>query len=340
MREVARAAGVHQTTVSLALRNHASIPPATRERIKAVAAELGYKPNPLVAALMNLRHRTPNETSGLTTIAYISSFVPDLRVRTVPYFQDLLEGATSRAASLGYRIEQFVLGQQDLTEAQLNLILITRNIRAALISPPLRSIKLDWDHIIAVGIGPGIREPLLDRVSNDHFLSAATAFRTCRELGLKRIGFAMAQRTSERLDHRYLSGFLVQRSLIPAPDRVEPLLFEAPDLKPPPRDELVGWIRREKPEAVLCYHYLARSVQSTAKTTDEKSPIMPVVLDLPNRNGPLSGMYDNPMRIGAIGAELLIGKLQRNEFGRATSQGLQLVPGEWVAGGRPACASP
>jgi len=46
MRDVARAAGVHQTTVSLALRNHASIPAATRERIKAAAAELGYKQIP------------------------------------------------------------------------------------------------------------------------------------------------------------------------------------------------------------------------------------------------------------------------------------------------------
>jgi len=41
LRDIAGAAGVSAATVSLALRNHASIPETTRERIRAVAAEMG-----------------------------------------------------------------------------------------------------------------------------------------------------------------------------------------------------------------------------------------------------------------------------------------------------------
>ena len=39
--DIADQAGVHVTTVSLALRDHPSIPPATRARIRAVAREFG-----------------------------------------------------------------------------------------------------------------------------------------------------------------------------------------------------------------------------------------------------------------------------------------------------------
>ncbi len=50
--DVARSAGVHRTTVSLALRNHPRIPQATRDRVKQIANDLGYRINPLVSALM------------------------------------------------------------------------------------------------------------------------------------------------------------------------------------------------------------------------------------------------------------------------------------------------
>ena len=52
MKHVAAAAGVSVMTVSLALRRAPSIPAATRERVVAAAEQLGYRRNPLVAALM------------------------------------------------------------------------------------------------------------------------------------------------------------------------------------------------------------------------------------------------------------------------------------------------
>ncbi|MCL5096867.1 MAG: helix-turn-helix domain-containing protein [Candidatus Omnitrophica bacterium] len=48
MEIIARAAGGCRSTVSLALRNHPGIPFGTRQRIKAIASRLGYRPNPFV----------------------------------------------------------------------------------------------------------------------------------------------------------------------------------------------------------------------------------------------------------------------------------------------------
>ena len=57
MSQLARVAGVHQSTVSRALRRDRSIPAATRQRIQALADKLGYRPHPLVSALVALRRR-------------------------------------------------------------------------------------------------------------------------------------------------------------------------------------------------------------------------------------------------------------------------------------------
>jgi LacI family transcriptional regulator len=63
MYDVARAAGVSQTTVSLVVNNapHANIPEATRERIWAAVRDLGWRPNALARGLSR-RH---SQTIGL-----------------------------------------------------------------------------------------------------------------------------------------------------------------------------------------------------------------------------------------------------------------------------------
>src|SRR5690606_34320050 len=54
-RDVARACGVHPSTICLALKNSPSIPLPTRLRVQAVAEELGYRPNVAARNLALLR---------------------------------------------------------------------------------------------------------------------------------------------------------------------------------------------------------------------------------------------------------------------------------------------
>ena len=52
IRDVARAAGVGASTVSLALRNDPRLRPAMRDHVRKVASEIGYLPNATLASLM------------------------------------------------------------------------------------------------------------------------------------------------------------------------------------------------------------------------------------------------------------------------------------------------
>jgi len=56
-KDIAERAHVSQMTMSLALRDSPVISELTRRRIRAIAEELDYRPDPLVSALMRQRRK-------------------------------------------------------------------------------------------------------------------------------------------------------------------------------------------------------------------------------------------------------------------------------------------
>ena len=54
--DLARKANVSKMTVSMALRGTGRVAPATRDRIRQLAATLGYRPNASARAVSNGRH--------------------------------------------------------------------------------------------------------------------------------------------------------------------------------------------------------------------------------------------------------------------------------------------
>ena len=80
--DVATAAGVATSTVSRAFSNPNRVSAATREHVLAIAAELGYRPNPHARALLSGRHHT------------VAMVVSDI---TNPHYFELIRGAEMRA---------------------------------------------------------------------------------------------------------------------------------------------------------------------------------------------------------------------------------------------------
>ena len=93
--DVARAAGVSQSTVSRALRDNPRISRTTRERVLAVAAELGYVPNELGRSLA----RQSTKTVGIVVTDLTNVFYPYI---IAPLHDEL--------AALGYRMVLFTEG--------------------------------------------------------------------------------------------------------------------------------------------------------------------------------------------------------------------------------------
>ena len=89
--DVARRAGVSQPTVSLVLSGHptARVAPATRERVRQAAEELGYRPNVVARGLQQRRSFA------------LGVIVPDLRN---PFSIDVISGIERVAAEQGHAV--------------------------------------------------------------------------------------------------------------------------------------------------------------------------------------------------------------------------------------------
>jgi DNA-binding LacI/PurR family transcriptional regulator len=87
--DVATAAGVATSTVSRAFSNPGRVSQPTREHVLAVAADLGYRPNPHARALLSGRHRT------------IAMVVSDI---TNPHYFELVRGAELQTKAAEYTL--------------------------------------------------------------------------------------------------------------------------------------------------------------------------------------------------------------------------------------------
>lgn len=326
MQDVANAAGVARSTVSLALRNDRSIPPATRSRIFAAAEHLGYKTNPLVSALMTSLHarRARQRHSVLAYVTTDPEFAP---WRSYRMYIELHEGAATRAEELGYRLEEFALRAPGMTPRRYAQMLQTRGILGLLIAPlPLgeHTIELDFTNFAVVGIDMSVCEPPIERVSNDHFQSALLAIRECQALGYRRIGFIVSRQLSERLGHRWIAACDFAQGTMPAAQRVVPLM-------PAGTDDILGampeWYAREKPDVVI----MAELNPHGHYPLPPRVGMVSLSLEEPAL-GSVAGIFQDNRRLGAIAIEHLVARLERCEFSIDDRSRLHLLAGRWIAG--------
>jgi DNA-binding LacI/PurR family transcriptional regulator len=325
MDDVARESGFSRATVSMALKGERAISAQTQQTVQEVAKRLGYRVNPLVSALMSLqRRRRGLSVRSTTAIAYLSSHTAADPQRRHPTYVKMMAGAVRRAGELGCNLQEFNLAAPGMTPARLREILLTRHIHAIVAAPlPHRTTSLDFDftQFAVVGLGMSVAHPIIERVANDHFQSAALAVRHCRELGYRRPGLVLSQETSHRLAHRWLGGYrLAMAQDFP---QVRPILLmteRTHDLA----SAVPGWERKEKPDVViygnsepaLVRAIRAHRVNLAVESTDDRC----------------TGIFQNYEMLGAVAVEHALARLQTNSFGPLACAQLHLVEGIWVAG--------
>lgn len=135
MRDIANKAGCHYSTVSLALRNHPRIAAETRERVQRAAAELGYRPDPMLAALNAYRvMKQPPRQSGV--LAWLTNYPTRDFWRDVSCECIYHQGAQRRAEARGYRLEHLAV--------DLLADMIHRNEKGVLVLPQQLLIDGSW----------------------------------------------------------------------------------------------------------------------------------------------------------------------------------------------------
>lgn len=346
LRQIAQIAGVSHSTVSLSLRQHHSIPEATRKRITALAEKMGYRPDPMLSAL-NIYRQQQLGSHYQATLAWINGFQQRSLLRTNPDFDHYWRGALDRAQQMGYQIEEFWLHEPGMTSARLSQILRSRQIQGLLLPPMPQAhdlLDLPWDLFSVVAFGYS-HEPLFHVVTNAQYRSARKAVRSLYQLGYRSIGMLVWPDWEERTDSNYSSGYHCECRRL----NLRPLICEEENTNPKKGgrdDELlkkwVGrmnpWLQRVKPQAVLMPD---PSITLDMQRLGLKWPSgTGIAMYSYYRHYPqFAGIYQNPVDIGAAAVNQLVSMIQRNEKGKASCPVRILVEGDWVDGpsaaGRP-----
>jgi DNA-binding LacI/PurR family transcriptional regulator len=324
MRQIADRAGVNRSTVSLALRNDQRLRPATRERIQALAAEMGYRQNPTVAQLMT-QLRAGQQKHFQCNLAVLN-FGPQ------PSVDDKFwRAAQKRAQTLGYGLELFQV--QDTSPQRLEQILVNRGIRGVLLFSLWGVKRLPddfrpvWDRFACccVGIHPG--NPDLHFVSDDNYFTSMAAVESLSNLGFTRIGMAMQASINIETEYRFVGGYLAAHRANSKLKQIPLILLGKTD-----RKGFLSWYRRSKPEVVIC---IQEEILEWLNEAGYEVPgdVSLVHLDLDaTTSGNWAGMQQDRASRSAYAVDVVVTQINHNEMGPPPSQVAMLIESVWKNG--------
>jgi DNA-binding LacI/PurR family transcriptional regulator len=328
IRVLARQLGLSRTTVSEALRGLPRVQASTAKRVCDAAEKAGYRPNPMASAVMSQirRSRAQAFRGGLAAVNIVE---PDRPLHALRYHDALLEGASERASELGYKLQTFLVGRENIRVERLDGILRSRGIQGVLLLPAWQDpdfSQLDWSRYAGVYADYMIERPELHAVACDHYRSLVAALQRLRRMGYHRPGIFLQRHADERLQHRWEGAFLSHRRNNRGAGRVPPLIMDEFT-----RAEFVDWFTRYEPDVVL--GHWAQAVdwmrQCGAKVPEK---VGFVSLNVTMETRPCAGLDFRPRLLGARSAELLIAQLQRNERGIPSPASLTMIPALWRDG--------
>ncbi|OAM89909.1 LacI family transcriptional regulator [Termitidicoccus mucosus] len=330
-RDLARIAKVSHTTVSLALRDDPTISKEVRDRIRAIAVQNNYRPDPALAAL-NAYRLGKRVVPFQGNIAWITNFEHKEDWRRMIQAEGYFEGARKRAQELGYNLEEFWVGNPKLSARRASQILISRGVRGIVVAPlpAAGEIALEWDQFSSVAMGYSLTKPKLHMVMNHQSRNMRILVARLAEMGYRRIGLAMPGHVDSRVDHSYLAGFWIGRHLQPADAKKIPeLLAENFDEK-----TLGIWYDANKPDVIITS---ATSVYKVIDWLHEKRLHVPrdvgvAVAATPFGDSVISGVSENVHMIGAMAVDAVVAMIHRNETGVPAQPTRTLAEGVWSPG--------
>jgi DNA-binding LacI/PurR family transcriptional regulator len=330
--DIAARSGVHVTTVSLALRDHPSIPAATRNRIKAVADELGYRRDPMLDAL-NFHRARQGKQLRLTGSAFVVHAGASRLFGGNAYQPLVWEGAKAAAAAHGHSLEIFAVGRGNLAPARLNGILRARGITGILLSTfeiDIDQLDLDWNQFSAVKIECLHLRPHIDCVSNDQLQVARHAMQRLRALGYRRIGLATAREDQTRLGESFGMGVLIEQASLSESEVVPPLFFGLDEVPKLPQ-VIKAWVEANRVDAVISnWNELFDVFRQAKMRIPEDVAFAP--LDVPPTMRQVAGVVQNHRLVGLRAMEQLAIMAESHQRGVPEAQTITYIPGYWQDG--------
>ena len=296
-KEIAREAGVDPSLVSMALRNHPNVAEKTRERIQAIAREMGYRPNAALSEAAGARWKQADGRRRETVVFVKTRRLPGEGSNPIE------QAALGRLDELGYAMDVIAAGDYP-DESALSRTLYARGIRGVLVEQNTfedRIRALDWHRFAVVQCGLLKKAPPVHQVCLDFAGVVNEALERLRSAGYRRVAFVFPPRGyhSAALFRQAAHGVCAAR-LFP---ELKTGVFES-----------VEKLDAFKPQAVLVTEPVDSSVLQIGLLGDHACAALP-------------GFASQLPLLGRMGAELLDSRLRAHDFGLpAIAQRLVFVP--------------
>lgn len=330
IRDLAKILGVSHATVSLALRGSPRISKGMRERVCKEAEKLGYRPDPMLAALSQYR-RDKLAHPITASIAWINGWSDPGELRSYREFDQYWLGATDAATKFGYRLEEFQMGKSCSPE-RLHQILSARGIRGILLPPQAPHPEwrgFPWEHYAVLRFGRSLKEPQCHVVTADQVANTVLAFEKIRERGYKRIGFVDNDLLTVKRGHQFQAGFLLAQVDLDESEKTPVLNLRGAAASE--RVFLLGdWVRKNHIDAIFTgIAELPHDLnQAGLRVPDDVALASTTILDA----GITAGIDQHPFEIGRVAFLMLNSLINDGAFGVPSIFRQILVEGSWVDG--------
>ncbi|GAB5561970.1 MAG: hypothetical protein SynsKO_36170 [Synoicihabitans sp.] len=328
MQTVATQADVSVMTVSRVLRDHPRVSPATRQKVLKAVKAVGYKTNPLVAALMSQRRRR-RENEYVATLALVHCLPHG---KPLPANMKTFRTAARRQAkSLGFELEEFFLHEPGMTLPRLMQIIAARGIRGIIwehFFTPNNRLHYDFSEFACVSIGRTLVEPVFHQIESDKFAEMQIALRKLAVMGYRRIGYCSLGQIEAMIDYKRLAAFLLEQATGNSGDRIPWLEAETIETY---EEQVMTWMGRYHPQVVMTQNLM---VYDWIKARGIDIPGQVGFLHLGNNPGfkHLAGVDPNWRNRGIAAVDRVVELLYRNEFGVPSAPMVTYVDHHWVDG--------
>ncbi len=329
------------STVSRALRDHPHVRSAIKQKVLEAVEKLGYRPNPLVAALMQQirTNRTPVFKGNL---AYLDWCAKREDFERMEVLQRFYEGARSNAESLGYKLEHFFPMADKMKPSSLMRILEARGMTGAALLiyvqqdfvtrkplsplPQSSDVPMDFSNLATAVIGGKFHDRTPHFSQTDQYAAGRMVAEELLSRDYKSPGIIISEYIDVATENRFHSGVHSVWSRHKGNSTsLKTKVVREDDWQPS-----VDWIRKKKLDAVICY---TGNLEVVLRECGIGIPndLGFISLDA-NPEGEISGINQMHEEVGSAAINLVVNQLNRGQTGFPEVARGVIVEGSWVEG--------
>lgn len=333
IKDVARVADVHFSTVSLALRGNPRIPKETRERVEHAAKSIGYRKSKVASSLIDFRfNKMPGQRPR---IAFLTNRPSETHFFERLHMRYFFEGAKRKANTLGYDLSLILLGEKALTSDQVREELnnpLYEGIVLGAVLPPFENLGIDWSRFALAMIDSRFVDPQASLITNNQLQDVRIAFRRLEEQGFQRIGLAISDVDDSITNGLFTGGYLVEQARTGRRQILKPFILKRGSHWPDLVRDLGNWLRTNQLDALLSNW--GDGMQMLLRDAGFRVPedLGFACLCISDPTPDIAGMVNNHHRVGEKAVETIAYNLKTGELGVPDCPNLEYVSSTWHPG--------